>query len=792
MTGSDRHVLVSASQEQPITRHPGDVLRLVLGMTILAATSWWANHDHAGELEVDVFRLINHLPGALSIPLRVVMQAGTYGAVVAFSATALLARRRRLARDLFTGGTAAWLIVKVVKAVIDRGRPHFILEDVTIRGAKATGLGFPSGHMAVATALATVAAPYLSRRMRRVTWSVVAVVAISRVYVGVHMPLDVVGGAGLGWAIGAALHLLLGAPAGHPSPDDVRQALAEAGIPVTDVQPARVDARGSVPFVATTRDGRALFVKTVGRQQRNADLLFKAWRFLVFREVEDEAPFTTPKQQIEHEAYLALLADRAGVRTSAVLFTIQRTDGTNLLVQSRIQGQGLDTLEPNEIDDELLRQVWGQVRLLREARIAHRDLRCGNILVDEQHQPWVLDFGFAAGAATDRQLTQDVAELLASLSTRVGVERTVGVALDVLGVEAIRPTLTFLQPLVLSSVTRGELRSRSGLLDDLRERVAALAESTSPPAEPLTRIQLQTVLWLVGGALGVHFLLPQVGEFRQTLATLGAVRKDWILIGAIGSLLTYVAAAASQLGAIDRPLALGRTTLAQFAATFASRLSFQNAGGVSLITRYLERAGFEPPVAVRAVARSMAAGFILHVLGLITAIALLERGTPGVPERLPTGWPALVGVVLILGVLGVALWSPLGRRRVVVPVVEAIGNLRGVLRRPWQAVRLFAGAASVTSAYVLTFAASLQAVGVEASLVGITAVYLGGMAVGSISPTPSGLGAVEAALVAGLTVVGVETGPAVVGVLLFRLLTFWLPIIPGFLAFRYFQRRQVL
>jgi undecaprenyl-diphosphatase len=148
----------------------------------------------------------------LTVPLVVVMQAGTLGAVFVAAGLALVARRWRLARDLVASGTLAWLGAKAVKTFVKRGRPSMLLHGVVVRGAAATGLGFPSGHTAVAAALATAAAPYLGRRARRISWCGVGIVAITRIYVGAHFPLDTVGGAALGWVIGAALHLAWGGP----------------------------------------------------------------------------------------------------------------------------------------------------------------------------------------------------------------------------------------------------------------------------------------------------------------------------------------------------------------------------------------------------------------------------------------------------------------------------------------------------------------------------------------------------------------------------------------------------
>jgi uncharacterized protein (TIRG00374 family) len=115
-----------------------------------------------------------------------------------------------------------------------------------------------------------------------------------------------------------------------------------------------------------------------------------------------------------------------------------------------------------------------------------------------------------------------------------------------------------------------------------------------------------------------------------------------------------------------------------------------------------------------------------------------------------------------------------------------------VLRNPWQAAQLFGGVSGVMLANVLTLALCLQGFGGDASLVKVIAVYLGGWAIASASPTPGGLGAIEADLVAGLIAVGVQKGPGVAGVLAYRLLTFWLPTIPGFLGLRYLQHRQIV
>ncbi len=162
--------------------------------------------------EREVFGLINKAPDALYVPLWTVMQVGSLAAVPLFTAAALVGRRPRLAAAVASSGTTAWLVAKLVKVIVARGRPDTVLAQVIIRGQPAAGLGFPSGHAAVAAALMTVASPYLSPPARRVGWTVVVLVGMARIYVGAHLPLDVVGGFSLGLIVGSSVNLALKAP----------------------------------------------------------------------------------------------------------------------------------------------------------------------------------------------------------------------------------------------------------------------------------------------------------------------------------------------------------------------------------------------------------------------------------------------------------------------------------------------------------------------------------------------------------------------------------------------------
>ena len=189
-----------------------------LGFLLLVVTALLSMGDRPYELELRVFAVLNGLPDALRVVLIPVMQAGSLAAVFAAGILALIARRPQLAGLLVMAGGSAWVLAKLVKRVVVRGRPDDFISDVIIRGAVQMGQGFPSGHAAVIAAMATVATPYLSLPGRILVWVVVGLVALARVYTGAHLPLDVVGGVLVGWGLGCVIDLTLGTPAARCCP----------------------------------------------------------------------------------------------------------------------------------------------------------------------------------------------------------------------------------------------------------------------------------------------------------------------------------------------------------------------------------------------------------------------------------------------------------------------------------------------------------------------------------------------------------------------------------------------
>lgn len=658
------------------------------------------------------------------------------------------------------------------------------------------GARFPGPPLLVAAvAVVAVAAPWLARAWRRSAWAAVLVVAAARLLTGAVGPIELAIAVATGLTVGAAVLVVLGVPDRRMGPAEVADALRRSGIPAVSVVPAGVEARGSRPFVVAGEDGGRRFVKVLGSDQRDADLLYRAYRAVRLRDAGDARPAGSPFRAVEHQALVALVARQAGVRVPRVERVIRARDGSGLLVIEWVDGLSLQQVPAERIDDELLLRLWAEVDALHRARIAHRSLRAANVIVDRSGQPWIADFSFSELDATQRQVDLDGAELLASLSVLVGVERAVASAVQVVGAEAVGRCVPLLQPLALSAGTRRALAGHEGLLSQTRS-VAAAATGRSPEElERLARVRPRTLLAITAASAAFYFLLPQLAQVESSWDALQTARWAWVPVVVACSVLTYLASAVSLLGSVSSPLPLGTTVLSQVASSFVNRVSPSNIGGKALNVRYLQRSGVDPAAGLSAVGVNALTGALVHLTLLAGSLALAGQSLSQA-FALPSGGRVLLILAVVAALAGLALGTGRGRRfaaRTLLPGLRSSGaNLREVARSPLRLLLLVGGCAAVTLSYIAGLAAAVQAFGGGVALSAVGAVYLGASTIAAASPTPGGLGAIEAALVAGLTGIGMTAGAAVSAALTYRLATYWLPVLPGWFAFRALQRRELV
>ena len=214
---------------------------------------------------------------------------------------------------------------------------------------------------------------------------------------------------------------------------------------------------------------------------------------------------------------------------------------------------------------------------------------------------------------------------------------------------------------------------------------------------------------------------------------------------------------------------------------------------MALNVRYLQRSGIELAVATSGVGLNSIGGLVVHAL-LLLVFAVWAGESAFDSIRLPNPQVFVWGALAVLALVAVMLAVPTVRRLVLIrlfPLLRrSVGGVVHAVRSPGKLALLLGGSAVVTLSYILCIYLSTRAFGGDLSLATVGAVYLAGAAIAAAAPTPGGLGALEAALIAGLVAAGMDHTIAVPAVFLYRLATFWLPILPGWAAFSWLRRSE--
>ena len=189
-----------------------ETLRILISLVVLGIATAIAFGPLPG-WEVSLFRVMNDLPRQMEWPMWAMQQAGMVfalptGAIILW----FVVENWRPPVALVTGGIVfGWTAARIIKAYVDRGRPGALIDDVLFGWrTPVETYGYLSGHAVVAVTLAVVLSPYMPRWLRWSLYGLAAVVCFSRVYMGAHFPLDVIGGAAFGVIIGSSVNLMSG------------------------------------------------------------------------------------------------------------------------------------------------------------------------------------------------------------------------------------------------------------------------------------------------------------------------------------------------------------------------------------------------------------------------------------------------------------------------------------------------------------------------------------------------------------------------------------------------------
>ena len=363
---------------------------------------------------------------------------------------------------------------------------------------------------AAATAVIVAASPWLSRPWRRTAWLTLLLIVVIRLVTGTALPMELLLAFATGLTVGAAVLVAFGVPDRRIGADGIAERAEGRGPASRSVWPADVVSKGSRPFAAAGADGQRWFIKALGSDQRDADLLYRAYRAVRLRNVGDTRPALSLFQAVEQQALAGVMAERAGVTVPRVDRLIRAGGDTALLVMGWVDGTRWTSFRPSQISDDLLVRLWTDADRLHKAGIAHRSLRAANVMVDQSGQPTIVDFSFSELSATRRQMDLDVAELLASLAALVGEDRAVSTGVKVLGAEGVASAVPLLQPLALSAGTRRAVKRQGGLLTRTRSAAAAASGVENPQMVRVQRVRpcSRSPRW----SACIYLLLPQLAK----------------------------------------------------------------------------------------------------------------------------------------------------------------------------------------------------------------------------------------------------------------------------------------
>ncbi len=772
-------------------RRPTDLLVAAAGTVLLLAVpaAVALGADPSDPAAPEELRAL--LPPSL---LALVAAVSNIAVLVLAAVVAVERMVRRAFRDLLRGLAAAAFgyggagaVNAAVLALSGPGGPPELLTGTVEAGPLSSPL-----HAYLAAAIGYVAAlgAVRVRRLRTALWSGIAVTALSVLLSG-FLTVPSLALTALVGATGASLAgYAVGASRPAPLAGALLRELRRFGLEPLALEPAGTGGEGDLRFTADLPDRRLDIVLLCADDTPR--VLKRLVRVALLRGPVAPPLMLSLGRRLEHTALMCFAARAAGAAAPRVEAVGEPGAGTAALVTEHMRLRTLDEADTAELTDPVLDGLWEELGLLHRHRVAHGSLNGDTVGWTTAGRAAFTGLSSGAVAAPPLKTSLDCAALLTLLALRVGAERAVDAAVRVQGLEAVAAVLPLLQPAALPFGLRRRLRGRGEVLGELRTRIIGLApEAPARPAR-LERMRPRTVLsFAVATVVGLVLANQLAGV---DLSTIAAADPAWAGAAFAAATGCMFAAALALMGFVPFRLPLGMTVLVQYAGSFIRIAAPAGLGTLALNTRYVACRGASPGLAVSAVGLSQAVGLITHVPILLFCAYI--TGTGRFTDFSPSG--TLIGlVVAVVAVAAAVLLVPALRAFVLERVRPyfsgVLPQLLDLLQRPQRLAMGVGGTVLLTVFFVLALYFSVAAFGGEAGIAAVAVVFLAGNAIGSAAPTPGGLGAVEAALLTGLTTVaGVPVAVGLPAVLLFRVLTFWFPVLPGWGAFHLLQRWKAI
>ncbi|WP_280827425.1 lysylphosphatidylglycerol synthase transmembrane domain-containing protein [Mycobacterium sp. OTB74] len=782
-----REIAVSGSLLQPITRRTNDILRLVAAaafLVIVVASSLITRNDWIA-LEMSISRVVGVLSPTTSNLVYLAYAVAILALPFVILLSLLVSRQWKLLGPYAAAGLIAVLALSITANGLAAPRWHFDLSD-RLNTVFSQLLDDPR-WIAFLAAVLTVSGPWQPARLRRWWWTLLLAFVPIHLVVSAIVPARTLLGLGVGWFVGALVVLVSGSPALEvPLPGAV-QALQRRNFVVSALTVVSPAGAGPLVLSADSADGTRTVVELYGPNQRMGGAVSQLWRKLTLRNDETAPLQTSMRRAVEHRALMAIAVgdlDLANTRTVA-LSALDR--GWTLYAHTPARGIPLTNETPVEA-------VWRALGVLHEHQVSHGDLRASQITVDDS----VVKFGGMGSAeygASDVQLQSDVAQLLVTTTALYGAEPAVTSAIAQFDQDTVLTASRRLTKGAMPQRLRESIPDSGSVISAARDEVKHQTGADRIQTETITRFTRNQVIQLVLLVALVYVAYPFISTVPTFFSELRTANWWWALLGLTVSALTYVGAAAALWASASESVNFRNLTIMQVANTFAATTTPAGVGGLALSTRFLQKAGLGALRATAAVALQQTVQVLTHV-----ALLIFFSAAAGASTNLSHFVPSSTTLYLIagaaLGVIGTVMLVPRARHWLGTAVrprlTEVWADLIELAREPQRLALIVLGCGATTLGAALALWASIEAFGGSTSFVTVCVVTMIGGTLASAAPTPGGVGAVEAALIGGLAAFGLPAAIAVPSVLLYRVLTCWLPVFIGWPVMRWLTSKDMI
>ena len=641
-------------------------------------------------------------------------------------------------------------------------------------------------------AVLTVSGPWLPARWRHWWWGLLLAFIPIHLVVSAIVPARSLLGLAVGWFVGALVILVSGTPALEVPLDDAVRAMAKRGFVVNGLRVVRPAGSGPLILAAVTEEPEEnAVVEMYGPHQRSGGALRQVWRILRLRENETAPLQASMRRAVEHRALMAIAIGDLGIANTETIAVgtldrgwtlvraqaysrraaeeVPRVDAGRRSVGIAAQVAGPSDLARRSARQGDHRQQWrGVLRRLRQRGIRrHRQSAAG------RHRPTVGDDvgavrrgrgrrrgdrGARAGHRADR-VAPAHQNRCAETYPRLGRRR---------------------QSRHLPKPRGGHAPNRHG------EDQTRVSHPVQP--QPACPVGVARSRWSTSPT-------RSSARCRRSSTRCPTPTGGGRLLGLAISASTYVGAAAALWASADESVNFWRLSIAQVANTFAATTTPAGVGGLALSTRILQKSGLSTTRATTAVALQQSMQVIMHVVLLIFFSTAAGAGTD-LSHFVPNSTVLYLIAGAALGIVGVFLLVPNLRRWLSTSVTprlkEIITDIIEVAREPKRMGLIVLGCTGTTLGAALALWSSVEAFGGHATFVTVTVVTMVGGTLASAAPTPGGVGAVEAALIGGLAAFGIPAAVSVPSVLLYRVLTCWLPVFIGWPVMQWLTRNDMV